>query len=411
MHVNLPIKLKNKHKKSTGYTLPEILLGASISFVVIGAAGWGLINMLQGNKTSSAQAGSRTEVNRALEFISDEVKKAEAIETNPTTNVPAGLTIPTSGQAILALDLPNMGQANTDNRVIYYVRSKPDDKWLGPKVIYRYGPPLDNNGNYTNGTWVNQPLVDRVDDQTITPSPCTGTAISGTGFAACVNNNKKTAQVYLSGVFGDSDEQYQANTQVYARAQAENLTGASSNNSFGSLTTNPLNPGGTSKTYKVRNLASAMGCNPAGDPCNMTIKFRQTSTGNPEITTTPDTNGNLVFTTSEEFYIEVTPSTTLSDKFLPEQQNNSNPVLSNDSTRVLTLGDGSNAPSNTAWNPTANPNRYQNIGNILQTNNYIQNNKITLPKNQYIIAFEIGQTDTTHPGFDWQDQVLVVTVE
>jgi hypothetical protein len=410
MHVNLPIKLKNKQQKFTGYTLPEILLGASISFVVIGAAGWGLINMLQGNKTSSVQAESRTEVNRALEFISDEVKKAEAIETDPTANVPAGLTIPTGGQAILALDLPNMGQANTDNRVIYYVRSKPDDKWLGPRVIYRYGPPLDNNGNYTNGTWVNQPLVDRVDDQTLTPSPCTGTAISGTGFAACVNNNKKTAQVYISGVFGDSNEEYQANTQVYARAEAENLTGASSNNSFGSLATNPLNPNGTSRTYTVKNLVSAMGCNPSGDPCTMTIKFKKTS-NNSEITTTTNANGDKAFTISEEFYIEVTPSTTLPDKFSPGQQNNSNPVLSTDSTRVLILGDGSDAPSKDAWNPTANPNRYQNIGNILRTNNYIQNNKITLPKDHYIIAFEIGQTSPIHPGFDWQDQVLVVTVE
>jgi type II secretory pathway pseudopilin PulG len=415
MRIDILLKPFKKRQVSTGYTLTELLIGASISVVVIGAAGMALMNLLQGNKTSNIEANRRTEVNRALEFISDEVKKAEAIETDPSANLPTGLTLPTGGQAVLALDLPpNLGQNNPNDKVIYYVAPKPpnNDTWLGPNVIYRYGPPINNLGNYTTGAWGAGPLVDRIDDQTITPSPCTGTAISAKGFAACVNSDKKIAQLYISGTHTGSNEKYQANTQVYARSQANTLAGNSSNKNFGSPPPNPFNPNGQPQTYIIKKIASSMGCNPNGDPCTMTVTFKKKS-DDTEILPNTLGNGDLELpNVTEEFYVVVTPSTTgLSDPYTSAEQNNQNPVASTDTNQVILLGDGYDPPSNSAWNPENNSSKFQSLQTILGNQNLIQNNKITLPEKQYLLAFEIGQDDPTHPGFDMQDQVLLITLQ
>lgn len=413
MRITTLLKLFKKNKTSTGYTLTELLIGASISVVVIGAAGMGLINLLQGNKTSTVQAERRTEVNRALEFISDEVKKAKAIETNPTSVLPAGFD-PTGKQVVLALDLPNLGQVNPNDRVIYYVAPKPnnDTTWLGPNVIYRYGPPISDQGDYTNGAWGSaRPLVDRIDDQTISPSSCTGTAISAKGFAACVNSNKKIAQLYISGTYTGSNEKYQANTQVYARAQANTLVGNSSSKNFNSPPTNPLNPNGQSRIYRIKSLASSMGCNPIGDPCNMTITFKKKS-NNQDIAPVIKPNGDMEFEVNEEFYVVVTPSTTgLNNPYTSAEQNNTQPVASTNTNQVILLGDGYDPPQIPAWNPENNSSKFQSLATILGTQNLIQNNKITLPEKQYLLAFEIGQSDPNHPGFDMQDKVLLITLQ
>ena len=434
------IKLFNRRKYSAGYTLTELIIGAGISVVVIGAAGVGLMNLMRGNTTSTAEADRRGEVNRALEFISDEVRKAEEIKTSPTADLPAGFDA-TNKEVVLALDLPDLGQANPDDKVIYYVRPKPDNTWLGPNVIYRYGPPLDTSGgSYTGNAWVEQALVDRVDDQTITPTCTGGTAIAAKGFAACVNSDERIAKIYVNGKFSDtSGDKYKADMQVYARAEAENL-----NSSEVSVNITPIPPsggGGNSPPFWAENIDSHMGCSPSGEKCSIETVFAQTPSGGTPITITmedSETQEDIsAIDPSQTFTLTVTPDASglSSTPFTPAEQNNTLPksveidlsqatpqitaLAGTDIAQVKLLWDGEDVPSYPAWNPDgddpSNP-TFKAIQDVLNGNNlpgidFIQNGKITLPKNQYLLVFEIGQSDTTHPGFDLQDKVILLTFE
>lgn len=445
MKNNKLIKLFNRSNSSDGYTLTELLIGASISVVVIGAAGMGLMNMLQGNKASTAEGDRITEVNRALEFISDEVRRAERIETNPSANLPTGFD-PSNKEVVLALELPDLEQDNPDDRVIYYVRPKPDNTWLGPNVIYRYGPPLDTaGGSYTDKNWVEQALIDRVNDQTITPTCDNGTAIAAEGFAACVDSGEKVAQIYVNGQFADyGGDTYQADVQVYARATEANIEGKDSKITFDILK--------ASGSSKVKIIGSNMGCNPTGQECDVTTQFYQqdgtTPIGSP-ISSGDNTSKDLNIGTNDPFVVTVSPSVpsnlnnpypsyfdasgNLNSPQTGLQNNNKdisvkvdlskdylqeNPltIVGNDFKidQVVLLGDKSPLPQNDAWNPDPqnNPNLFKKLTDILGSENFLdKDGDLQLEANQYLLVFEVGQTDTAHKGFDLQDQIILITVD
>lgn len=436
MENNNLIKLFNKQKSSAGYTLIELIIGAGISVVVIGAAGMGLMNLMRGNNTSTAQADRRAEVNRALEFISDEVRRAETIQTDvsdntngvPYSDLPSGFG--SNGEEIvLALNLPDLNQDDPSKKVIYYVKPKPDSNWLGPNVIYRFGPPLDTSGgSYTSGSWVDQALIDRVNNQTITPTCSGGTAIAAKGFAACVDSGEKIAKIYVNGKFSDSSsDEYKADMQVYARAEAEHLTSSQPNVNF-----NPVSSsGGGGGSPSVKNIASEMGCNSSGDKCSISTTITQGGTTSTVADNDPKTDINI--DSSQVFTVAVTPSTSgIPTPFTSAEQNNTQPrsvevdlsqliptitaVNGTQPDQVQLLWDGSNVPNNPAWNPESNSSKFKAIADVLNGqnpdgNDFIQNGKITLPKNQYLLVFEIGQSDTTHLGFDLQDKVILITIE
>ncbi|MDJ0686883.1 MAG: hypothetical protein QNJ41_00075 [Xenococcaceae cyanobacterium MO_188.B32] len=450
MKNNTLIELFNRPKHSAGYTLTELIIGAGISVVVIGAAGMGLMNLMRGNNTSTNQADRRAEVNRALEFISDEVRRAETIELNPgsVSNLPSGFG--TNGEeAVLALDVPNLGQKNPDDKVIYYVKPKPnnDNTWLGPNIIYRYGPPLDTSGgSYTNGNWVDQALIDRVNNQTITPSCSGGTAIPAKGFAACVDSGEKIAKIYVNGKFsGSSSDEYKADMQVYARAEAEHLDGEESKIDF------EITKSSNNSTVKI--IASQMGCssdiaeyNSGGGKCTITTDFKQTD--GTLIATVNSGSSPVNIGTNSPFKVTVAPSTTgLGSPFSSyfdvsgnpqtggEQNNNKaieieidlskdylneNPVTVLDTSnfsadQVKLLGDKSQFSDIESWNlngltdPTK---QFKKLKDILKTEGFLdKDDELKLKSNQYLLVFEIGQKDPTHPGFDLQDQIILVTVQ
>ncbi len=435
MHIDILLKPFKKRQGSSGYTLTELLIGGIISAIVIGAAGTGLMYLLQGNKTSTIETSRRTEVNRALEFISDETRKAQTIETNPSTafnNAKNDTSLsfdPIEGdpdpkknaQPILALNIPGVSQP-----VLYYISPPESTAWKGPRVIYRFGPNFDNSGNYTDPTtpasWTAKPLIDRISDADSNPN-CKGLTASPSanaqGFYACIDNIDSTGKSKTANLFAiaqlENYKDYRASTEVYARAQANTLAGSPGGGSGGGsnpLTSNPLNPNGQPRTYRIKKIASSMGCNPDGDPCNMTITFKKKS-DNTEITPTIKSNGDMELSNiTEEFYVVVAPSTTgLSNPYTPAEQNNQNPVASTNTNQVFLLGDGDDPPSIPAWNPESKPPIYDSIATILGNENLIQNGKVTLKPKEYLLAFEIGQTDPTHPGFDLQDQVLLITVQ
>ncbi|MGL5833627.1 MAG: PulJ/GspJ family protein, partial [Waterburya sp.] len=258
-------KLLKKNQSNSGFTLIELLVGLVMSIFVIGALGFGLMTVLQTNQRENSKVKARTENSRALDFISDEVRRARNIESETTINAPR---FPASADktVVLALDIPEISDSETmdsdkdadtkDERIVYYLSSNIGPNWKGPQVLYRWGPQLEANGSYVakkNVLWDSQALIDGI-NITLVTNPCsTGTVSTEnpTGFYACISlqdatksydpdslipdplnpseniqnpnyNPRNTAQLFLTGqtktAIGVNDNQTN-DTQVVARAR------------------------------------------------------------------------------------------------------------------------------------------------------------------------------------------------
>ncbi|PSB10312.1 hypothetical protein C7B62_09860 [Pleurocapsa sp. CCALA 161] len=204
-------KLLKKSQSNSGFTLTELLVGLVMSIFVIGALGFGLMQVLGTSQSEGSKTTARNETGRALDFISDELRRAQAIEVDmsssylDTTNdtlttlineeVAPDFVLPTGGTVSLALQIPGVSQ-----RVIYFVAPPATGSpWKGPLVIYRWGPELTANGSYvTDPTkagrvnnpfgWTKEALIDNIDD-TDQDLDCDGDGIIDStyqGFFACV---------------------------------------------------------------------------------------------------------------------------------------------------------------------------------------------------------------------------------
>lgn len=239
--------MKNSRKifktcsSSAGFTLIELLIAMSLTLIVVSLAGAGLVTMMQSNSKAETETLRRTELNRALDFIADEVRMANAITLNTSTAIVPSQFSPSSSdvqtvtvQRILMLQITGVPQP-----VIYYIASPAaTTPWLGPKVIYRWGPSFDIHGNYTNATtplnWTYEPLVDLVVNSTPSPNPNCPTltptptgwssnpAVAKQGFYSCVDSAGRITEIHLLGklidAYGTSIGPYEVSTSVFARS-------------------------------------------------------------------------------------------------------------------------------------------------------------------------------------------------
>lgn len=254
-------KFLKKNQHNSGFTLTELLVGLFMSIFVTGALGFGLYQIMSATAREKAKTDARNEASRAVEFISDELRRASAIEPG----IPSGSTFSAAaGQTVvLALEIPGQNDS-----IIYYLENS-SGNWQGPQVLYRWGPPLDGNGQYTDNNWQNEALIDGIDDTTVADSSgiCDAgdslTPATPKGFYACVNNNRTAAQIFLTGGIdtdniAGNDSNYTAQTQAVARAKDVNVNNAEA-------TPNAANT--------VRSLEADMICNPPNESWTMRMDF------------------------------------------------------------------------------------------------------------------------------------------
>ena len=216
-------KLLKADKSNSGFTLIELLSGLIMSTVVVVGLSYGLVQLTRATRDESNKVTARNESARAIEFISDELRRAQnVVDINA-----AGFTSPTGSVNVadirLALNIPGLADP-----VIYFVVPANDD-WQGDLVINRWGPPLNGNGDYGTGAWGVEPLLDGLDDTNQT-ADCNGTNVPYQGFFACRRPDGITAQLYFSSEIDiantNYDQQYKADTQVVARARVRNTNNA-----------------------------------------------------------------------------------------------------------------------------------------------------------------------------------------
>ena len=265
-------KLIKSGKSHAGFTLIELLSGLIMSTIVVAGLGFGLYQLTKITRDEGNKIKARNEILRAREFISDELRRAQTLEVDTSlgnlNNIPDGVaqayTLPsntTNGTPLLALQIPGVAQS-----IIYTIaRPNASSKWKGPLVLYRWGPNMNASGEYNDPTtplqWNNEPLIDGIDDSTVTlPEPCVvnanTTITSYKGFFACMEDDDGdgvpeteltdtdgdgvlenddidglsiTAKLYFASdidIANGDNTKYEANTQVVARARTRNTNEA-----------------------------------------------------------------------------------------------------------------------------------------------------------------------------------------
>jgi len=164
------LQKKSAHRRlQAGFTITEVLLAGLMMLIAVLVAGNGLINLLRSNYRANADSEIQNNLNRTLEFVSDEVRRAKIIAENeieirPTQ--PLNWEEIPGARAVLAFQIPDPGNPSypLDRQIVYYTRNPdPDEISLtGPRVLWRYGPQLDANGNYDTFNWQHSPVIDRL---------------------------------------------------------------------------------------------------------------------------------------------------------------------------------------------------------------------------------------------------------
>ena len=230
------LQKKSAHRPlQAGFTITEVLLASLMMVIVISVAGIGVTNLLRSNYRANAGTEIQNNLNRTLEFVSDEVRRARIIADSETAIT--STQVPTGARAVLAFQIPdpnNPGQAPLSEQIVYYTQNSQTGDSLTGLVLWRYGPNLDENGNYITpediDSWIPSPVTDMLAAAANNPNCPTGftriPADTVDGFYACIRAGggqvilNANAEVEMTTVTnGNRDKvDYSVSTRVSPRA-------------------------------------------------------------------------------------------------------------------------------------------------------------------------------------------------
>ena len=147
MRLHHPL-LKPKPQASSGFTLVELLVAASVgSIVALAATDLMLSNMRSGAALEATQR-LRTDWSRVSHFIESEVALSERVITNASL-----LNLAQCNPTITATEFAFGLEVRRDlPPAIYFVRDNATNslEWNGDSSLWRCGPSIDVNGEYTD---------------------------------------------------------------------------------------------------------------------------------------------------------------------------------------------------------------------------------------------------------------------
>ncbi len=218
----------------SGFTLLELTIALSLTAVVVALISGGLLAVLQFDQRFTAMQKNRRELQRTIDFIATEMQMSDRLEPCPEIHPPA--YSPASGsqqpQPIIVLTMP--ASSNLTQPIVYYLAIPPARSvWAGPLALYRWGPTLQLNGNYSaNATgagysYYNEVVVDRV-TSTNSAEPC-GSLYSQSiplrsvrrGFAICSDPNGGVARISLQRQAEQSQQIMALQATISSRSQSK----------------------------------------------------------------------------------------------------------------------------------------------------------------------------------------------
>lgn len=406
-----------------GFTLPELLVAAAISLGVVSLGGFGLVAILTSSQTANAQNERRTELDRSLDFIATEVRQAEKLEKNVATATKPNdfnTGLPTGAAPVLML-YPKIGGVP----VIYYLASSTNNTWRGPKVVYRWGPSIDSDGEYIDANvpanWEHEPLIDRIEDTGTLPSCPPGWTGTGTSsFLSCVNDTGSLAKLYKQGSVVKAlgpNEIYAADATVatrptYATVPAPSTSsGATSDRIFsvtdGTVTfTNDAN-------ISINVVGGQVTCGVSGPaiPTNATVNFVFPSSAPESMTINP---GDPTYTRSVPRNTTLTITGNLLDNASDSCGDTTLSYFSNLNEwnsaalkQVITLFNGDTSPSFQPYGGQASITSFLEDAEVLEGPD---DTTLQLNDNQVVFLYELGveydSNYTNNSAFDMQDVVV-----
>lgn len=409
-----PLPAKNTNR---GFSLPELLIGALMTGLVVAGAGWGMVSMTTANTATAAEGERRTELNRAQEFMALEARQAERIfrdasevEVLSFFDPPSAEVDTDTVQRILMLKMPGVATP-----VLYYIAEPAADNttWRGPNVVYRWGPAFDINGDYTNSDapedWEHEPLIDLIDntasatncDDGWTANPSNG----ATGFYACVDPTGKLAEINYAGRINYALEQtdsYSASSKAFARPSDLSFGGSGP----GFVTSDGVITITGRSTMAVEVLGGDITCGAGGPvvPTQGTLNFtlgdqttHETFTGTAQSIDVGTVNPGTTLTVTGKAQGASSSGSCKNYQFTAESDEDHG-------TQVLVLMDGDTPP---LFSPFGGQ---RPIDTFLQDYIDPDTGKVTIAPNQAIILYELGTTNDKSSAYDMQDLVVLATV-
>jgi type II secretory pathway component PulJ len=226
--------------RQAGFSVTEVLLASLMMLIAISVSGIGVTNLLRSNYRANAGTEIQNNLNRTLEFVSDEVRRAKIIADSEAAIT--STQVPTGARAVLAFQISdpnNPGQAPLNEQIVYYTQNSQTGDSLTGLVLWRYGPNLDEDGNYITpdniATWQPSPVTDMLAAAANNPNFCDDhegfeliAADPGDvdGFFACVRNGggqvilNANAEVEMTTVTNENRDKvdYSVSTRVSPRA-------------------------------------------------------------------------------------------------------------------------------------------------------------------------------------------------
>jgi type II secretory pathway pseudopilin PulG len=473
MKINWLLKLlkNNQNSSNKGVTLTELLVAASISIVVIGAAGYALMESQKSSRAASTQVDARTEVNRALTFITDEIKGARSIVDTSAGYAPSGFSPPSDKnvRVVLALQVPHPTNTDSNLDVIYYVRDN-ESPWIGPKVIYRWGPNFDAKGGYSAATvdtpasWQHEAVIDQIPNELVSTATCLSSDIkitaSDAGFGVCIDSTKRSANILISRVKDQKDWEsedasakansiYTGELKAFSRGDSKN-TGYSGEMSLTTTTaTGSSTTTQASKTIRITQLGSSYACTSTGSAVIITevTVSKKDNSSTPVIYEWKNENGGYAVKKSNNSAVKDIPfdrdneTATYTSRYVPTSTKcamNPDQSITVDSTiastdptstskvqklendRVLSTSNTADKRMMESKYVYGSPSPAQKtVVDLLKERNLYDTstNKIKIdPESGYtkfIYAFEMGPSSTEtgfhEAGFDYQDNLIYVS--
>jgi hypothetical protein len=446
-----------KKLSNRGFALVDLLVGAALTTTVVAAAGYGLSSMIGASNASNARTEGRVEMNRSLDFISSELRESSSIIKDvdaSTTVVPSAFEASYSGRGIVidttvkkVLMINTTATGNTP--IIYFVAKPVSGLWKGPRVLYRWGPKYNSNGNYDNaGTpadWVSEALVDKIQDGGgATPTCAGGGTLNGdSGFYSCVDAAGKTAQIFQKGkitkVLGAS-ETFSMSMNTGTRKTTATIapstiaTGATAF-AVGTPSPSPSSSPSPSTPPSTSTFNLTSGGVTVSQDSTMTVKTLNAQypwqvygtiyfpTGQAKISGTTTTvgssgtpllvnykSGTVNFDTSANNTktFDVTKNTTLSIKGCSNTGSvgcATSTTAADQGLTVYTLKNGDPSPVVAGWGSQASAKTVLQDAGLLDASN-----NIVLPSNQVIYLYELYTKNRSNSAYDLQDILVLATI-
>lgn len=211
--------LRQRQSAGAGFTLVELLVAGVISTIVILVAWSGLVSAMSISQTAQARSARQAELNRALDFMTNEIRMARSINQSATLTAngttvslndvvtSAGVNLASLGSygtlglylerpiaeapTICPVGGPNAGAAPPApadfDPIVYDIRPSPSG-WLQPRMVARYGrvPLADGTINPCSSPVSSDPMVDALSTTMKTTPTCSGVLSGDGGFYSCV---------------------------------------------------------------------------------------------------------------------------------------------------------------------------------------------------------------------------------